>query len=88
MSALPVVFITAVHTVVFGHSRYHLPLIPLFALYASALLTTQTVAVWRERRPAVVGAAATVLVLIALWLRQIVLVDAARIKSLLNHVVG
>jgi 4-amino-4-deoxy-L-arabinose transferase-like glycosyltransferase len=85
---LPVVFITAVHTLVFGHSRYHLPLIPLFALYASALLTTQTVAVWRERRPAVVGAAATVLVLIALWVRQIVLVDAARIKSLLNHVVG
>jgi 4-amino-4-deoxy-L-arabinose transferase-like glycosyltransferase len=83
---LPIVFITGVHTVVFGHSRYHLPLIPMFALYASALLTTQTVAVWRERRPAVVGAAATVLILIALWVRQVVLVDAGRIRSLLDHV--
>jgi hypothetical protein len=83
---LPVVVITAVHTIVFGHSRYHLPLIPLFALYASALLTTQSLAVWRERRPAVVGAAATVLMLVALWVRQIVLVDAGRIRSLLDHV--
>lgn len=83
---LPVVVITGVHTIVFGHSRYHMPLIPLFALYASALLTTQSLAVWRERRPAVVGAAATVLMLVALWVRQIVLVDAGRIRSLLDHV--
>lgn len=83
---LPVVLITAVHTVVFGHSRYHLPLIPIFALYGSALLTTQGLAVLRERRPALVGAAATVLMLFAVWVRQIVLVDAARIRSLLDHV--
>jgi 4-amino-4-deoxy-L-arabinose transferase-like glycosyltransferase len=83
---LPVVLITAVHTIVFGHSRYHLPLIPMLALYASALLTTQSFAAWRERWPAVVGAAATVLMLVALWVRQIVLVDAGRIRSLLDHV--
>ncbi len=29
-------FICALHTIVFGHSRYHLPLVPLILLYASA----------------------------------------------------
>jgi 4-amino-4-deoxy-L-arabinose transferase-like glycosyltransferase len=83
---LPIVIITGMHTLVFGHSRYHLPLIPLFALYASALLSTVSVAAWRERRPALAGAAATVLMLVTVWVRQIVLVDAARIRALLDHV--
>ncbi|HYN08803.1 MAG TPA: glycosyltransferase family 39 protein [Vicinamibacterales bacterium] len=83
---LPVVIITGVHTLVFGHPRYHLPLMPLFALYASALLATRSVAAWRERRPALVGASATVLMLVAVWVRQIVVVDAQRIRAFLNHV--
>ena len=83
---LPVVIITGVHTLAFGHSRYHLPLIPLFALYAAALLTTTRLAAWRERRPALIGAAATVLMLVGVWIRQIVTVDAARIRALLDHV--
>ncbi len=33
--ALIVVHITFLHSIVFGHSRYHLPLIPILALYAS-----------------------------------------------------
>ncbi len=33
--------ITGVHTLVFGHSRYHLPLIPILALYGAALLATR-----------------------------------------------
>ena len=34
---LPVLLIMGGHTIVFGHSRYHLPLIPIFGLYAAAL---------------------------------------------------
>jgi 4-amino-4-deoxy-L-arabinose transferase-like glycosyltransferase len=84
---LPIVVITGVHTLVFGHSRYHLPLIPLFALYATAWLTTDRARLReRARRPALVGAAATVLVFVAVWVRQIVLVDATRIRALLDHV--
>jgi 4-amino-4-deoxy-L-arabinose transferase-like glycosyltransferase len=33
---LVIAFICALHTVVFGHSRYHLPLMPLVLLYAAA----------------------------------------------------
>jgi 4-amino-4-deoxy-L-arabinose transferase-like glycosyltransferase len=83
---LPVVVITGVHTLVFGHSRYHLPLIPVFALYAAALLSTTSLSAWRARRPALIGAAATVLMLVGVWIRQVVLVDAARIRALLDHV--
>jgi 4-amino-4-deoxy-L-arabinose transferase-like glycosyltransferase len=84
---LPVVVITGVHTLVFGHSRYHLPLIPLIALYAASWLTTDRARLWqRARRPALVGAAATVLLFVAVWIRQIVLVDASHIRALLDHV--
>jgi 4-amino-4-deoxy-L-arabinose transferase-like glycosyltransferase len=88
MLLLPVAVITGVHTLVFGHSRYHLPLMPMFALYATAFVSTGGLAAWRERRPAFVGAAATVLMLVAVWVRQVVLVDAARIRAYLDYVVG
>ena len=38
------------------------------------------------RQAAQAGAAATVLLLMAVWIRQIVLVDTARIRALLDHV--
>jgi 4-amino-4-deoxy-L-arabinose transferase-like glycosyltransferase len=83
---LPVVLITGVHTIVFGHSRYHLPLMPIFALYGAAFLATRHAAGVRQSRPALVGAAATVLLLVGVWVRQVALVDAARIRALLDHV--
>jgi 4-amino-4-deoxy-L-arabinose transferase-like glycosyltransferase len=83
---LPIVIIMGVHTLVFGHSRYHLPLMPVFTLYAAALLSTHLAPAWRERRSSFLGAAATVLMLVAVWVRQIVVVDAARIRALLDHV--
>ena len=36
---LAIAFICAVHTLIFAHSRYHLPLIPLIAIYAAAYFT-------------------------------------------------
>lgn len=83
---LPIVIITGVHTLVFGHSRYHLPLMPIFGLYGAALLTTRPSLALRERRPALVGAAATLLLLVGVWIRQIAIVDAARIRALFDHV--
>ena len=37
-------------------------------------------------RPIVVGATATVTALVAIWIRQVVLTDLARISALLQHV--
>jgi hypothetical protein len=81
---LVVAFICGLHTIVFGHSRYHLPLIPLLALYAARVLTSGA---WRElfvnaRRAALPCALGCVFVTI--WAaREIFVRDAERISSLL-----
>src|SRR5205814_5922528 len=42
---LPVLVIVAAHTIVFGHSRYHLPLIPILALYGAAFVIARAPAI-------------------------------------------
>ena len=92
---LPVVGITAVHTIVFGHSRYHIPLVPILALYGAALLhhlapraagLIAHASPTRLRRLRVAGAAASVAILLVIWSRQLFLVDADRIRTFLAHV--
>jgi 4-amino-4-deoxy-L-arabinose transferase-like glycosyltransferase len=82
---LPVVVIMGMHTLVFGHSRYHLPLMPIFAVYAAALVWLGAPASRLAHRPMLVGAAVTVTVLFSVWIRQIVVSDFARITALLSH---
>jgi len=83
---LPVLLIMGGHTIVFGHSRYHLPLIPLLALYASAAVVA---APWRLPRMVwslpVAGAAVTVAVLLSIWVRQIVFSDFGRLASFFSR---
>jgi hypothetical protein len=81
---LPVLFIAAMHTVVFGHSRYHLPLIPILLLYAAAAVqerswTKLAIPGWRR-----IGAVVTMAVLVAAWTRQVLLVDAERLRALVE----
>lgn len=83
---LPVVVITGAHALAFGHSRYHVPLVPFLAVYAAGLLHTGDWRTWRSRRGATAGAALTVLVLIAIWLRQLLFVDAGRLGALLDAI--
>jgi 4-amino-4-deoxy-L-arabinose transferase-like glycosyltransferase len=82
---LPVAVIMGAHTIVFGHSRYHLPLMPIFAIYAAAVLSAQVPVYRFSHRPVLVGAAVTVTVLFSVWIRQIVIQDFARITALLSH---
>ncbi len=78
----PVLLILGAHTLVFGHSRYHLPLMPIFGLYAAHLVVARD---WRALpRPLYAGAAVTLTALVAIWLRQIVFTDLARIGKLFN----
>lgn len=81
---LPILVIMGAHTLIFGHSRYHIPLIPILAIYGAAFVTG-----WREHlrnasRPALVGAATSCAVLIFIWARQILIVDAERLMRLFN----
>jgi 4-amino-4-deoxy-L-arabinose transferase-like glycosyltransferase len=81
---LPILVIMGAHTIVFGHSRYHLPLIPVFAMYAAAL-AARAPAYRFSQRPMLVGAAVTVTVLLSVWIRQIAVSDFPRIAALLSH---
>jgi hypothetical protein len=74
------------HTIVFGHSRYHLPLIPILGLYAAALVSDRVHVLAVSRRPALVGAAASTVILMCVWVRQIVVTDLDRIMSLVHRV--
>lgn len=81
---LPILTITGAHTIVFGHSRYHLPLIPFLAVYAAAWVT-KLAANGARRRGAVIAASLTSAVLIAVWVRQVAIVDLPRILSLIGR---
>ena len=64
---LLVLFVTALHSVAFGHSRYHLPLMPIVILYAAACLVHWRVVVGQWRSWPFAAAAAMSLVLAASW---------------------
>jgi hypothetical protein len=82
---LPGLAIMAGHSLTFGHSRYHAPLIPFLALYAASLLTSGALRIGERPWP-FAAAAASVCVLAAIWSRQVLLVDADRIQGLFSHV--
>lgn len=82
---LPVVVTMGAHMIVFGHSRYHLPLMTIFAVNAAALAVARAPAYRLSHRPVQVGAALTVTALLSVWVRQIVVSDLARITALLSH---
>ena len=83
---VPVIVLIGAHAIAFGHSRYHLPLMPILGLYAAALVAARMPSFAASRRPALIGAAASIVVLLSVWVRQIVLTDLDRIMSLLHRV--
>jgi 4-amino-4-deoxy-L-arabinose transferase-like glycosyltransferase len=82
---LPILLVTGIHSVVFGHSRYHLPLVPILTVYAAALWNAGLRRSLTRPGPARVGALIAVLLLLAIWTRQIVVVDGARIEALVSR---
>src|SRR5439155_24637915 len=77
--------ICAVHTVVFGHSRYHLPLIPILVLYGASAVHSKS---WRHLFDGMGGAAgslAAIGLLLAMWGREVLITDAGRIHELLRN---
>jgi 4-amino-4-deoxy-L-arabinose transferase-like glycosyltransferase len=80
-----VLFVTALHTIVFGHPRYRLPLTPVLAVYAGAAVSARS---W-QRLPergwrASLLPAALVLGLAAIWTTQFVVRDWPSVKQLLG----
>jgi 4-amino-4-deoxy-L-arabinose transferase-like glycosyltransferase len=73
---ISILFPCAVHTMIFAHSRYHLPVIPLLTVYAAAAITNwQTI--WHARRTWRFAIAAAMCLIIGIgWLRELALVDS------------
>jgi 4-amino-4-deoxy-L-arabinose transferase-like glycosyltransferase len=80
---LLIAFVCGMHTLVFGHSRYHLPLMPLVMVYAAALLARGK-GVARPRRAAVWAAGAACVLLAGGWVWEAVVVDRERILDLVR----
>jgi 4-amino-4-deoxy-L-arabinose transferase-like glycosyltransferase len=81
---LLMIFICGVHTVVFGHERYHLPLMPFLCLYAAAAVVNRS---WRRLQdgvPVAVFAGAAWLVLLLIWAWEVFIVEMTRIQALLQ----
>lgn len=81
---LPILLVVAGHTIVFGHSRYHLPLVPLLALYGGAAVVAGRARASRfawSWSPAVIGAVVTVAALVSIWVRQIAYSDLGRLAA-------
>jgi hypothetical protein len=75
-------FVAGVHTIVFGHSRYHTPLVPLLLLYAGAAVAQRS---WRHlgKLPAA-GSLLAAGMFLAIWAREILGRDLGRIAELLR----
>jgi hypothetical protein len=84
---LVIVFICGMHTLVFGHSRYHLPLMPLVLLYsASALVHIR--AIWQRRgRPAFWAACGVCVLFVAGWGWGLVAGDWERLRGTLSSLI-
>jgi 4-amino-4-deoxy-L-arabinose transferase-like glycosyltransferase len=77
-------FLAGMHTLAFGHERYHLPLIPLLLLYAASAITHQA---WHQLRLGMGLAAvplAVAALLLVIWGREVLVVEAGRMQSLLD----
>ncbi len=76
-------YFTGLHALVFGHSRYHLPLIPLLSVFAGWTCLNRR-SVWGARhRVSVKASLAVGVVFILIWLREIILVEGERFLKLL-----
>ncbi len=67
---LIVLFVCGIHTLVFGHPRYQLPLVPILILYAASATSTRC---WRRLREGFSTAAAplaALAILLIVWVRQ------------------
>lgn len=73
-----IVLVTVAHALAFGHPRYHLPLIPLFSVYAAYAWTIRR-EVWNGRQSWAFKAASLAAgLLCTVWVREVVFVEFER----------
>lgn len=70
---LLIVFVCGIHTLAFGHSRYHLPLMPLVAIYAAAAIGQGRAIFFYGRRSALWLAGSLAAILALSWCYELAL---------------
>jgi 4-amino-4-deoxy-L-arabinose transferase-like glycosyltransferase len=81
---LLIVFICGLHTLAFGHSRYHLPLMPLVLLYAASAVAHRHLLWQRRGQWGFRLACAACAVFVCGWTWMLVVVDGERVMNLLR----
>jgi hypothetical protein len=83
-----IVFMCGVHTIVFGHERSHLPLIPFILLYAAAAVRQRSWLRLREGIQTATGPVLTCILLFGIWGRELLFVETGRVWEFLRIVFG
>lgn len=65
----------AAHALIFAHSRYHLPLVPLLAIYAAAAISDRRRILAQVRSYRFLGATLLCIALLGSWIRELLIVD-------------
>jgi 4-amino-4-deoxy-L-arabinose transferase-like glycosyltransferase len=79
-----IVYVCALHTLVFAHSRYHLPLIPVLLIFSAAAVLGWR-EIWAERcRWRFWAAALVCAVLAGSWVYEVIAVDLARFTEAMS----
>ncbi len=85
---LLLLFVSGLHALVFGHSRYHLPLMPLLIVYAASAIASKSWNQLRHGLPKVVGPVAASVGLIVVWSREVFVVEGERIRVFVQSLFG
>lgn len=81
---LILLFVCAIHTVVFGHSRYHLPIMPICVIYAAAAIAHRP---WQAFSRTQFGfACVSMAVLLLFWGRELFIRDGQRLLHFISGV--
>ncbi len=79
---LTIAWICGIHAVVFGHSRYHLPLMPLIVMYTAAAVANRA---WKpDRSRGYAAALGALAALVFAWGFEVTVRDAERIRNALS----
>jgi hypothetical protein len=79
-----ILFPCAIHTLIFAHSRYNIPVIPLIAVYAAATVVHWR-DIWRCRKSLSFGIATIICGVVTLgWLRELLFVDSDLVSRLIG----
>jgi 4-amino-4-deoxy-L-arabinose transferase-like glycosyltransferase len=81
---LLVAYVCGLHSLAFGHSRYHLPLMPLILLYTASAMVHRH-AIWQQRRSwRFLLTCGIGVVFVGGWVWMLVAVDGERVLNLLR----